>query len=88
MGTHLPGNNVEGLDGSTETLLAKMENLIVAPLPTELQAAETEIKPKLEMMRHLVLHMLEALYQSDIREYIIYATELRVQTDEFAALYL
>ena len=88
VGTHLPGNNVKGLVGSTETLLAKMENLIVAPLPTELEAAENEIKPRLEMMRHLVLHMLEALYQNDIKEYIIYATELRVQTDEFIAMYL
>ncbi len=88
VGTHLPGNNVEGLVGSTETLLAKMENLIVAPLPSGLEAAEDEIKPKLEMARHLVLHMLEALYQNDIKEYIIYATELRVQTDEFLALYL
>ncbi len=88
VGTHLPGNNVEGLVGSTETLLIKMENLIVTPLPTELVAAENKIKPKLEMMRHLALHMLEALYQSNIKEYIIYATELRVQTDEFEALYL
>ena len=88
VGTHLPGNNVKGLVGSTETLLTKMENLIVAPLPTEFEAAEDEIKPKLEMMRHLVLHMLEALYQNNIKEYIIYATELRVQTDEFIALYL
>jgi hypothetical protein len=88
VGTHLPGNNVKGLVGSTETLLAKMENLIVAPLPTELEAAEDEITPRLEMMRHLVLHMLEALYQNDIKEYIIYATELRVQTDEFIAMYL
>lgn len=87
VGTHLPDNNVEGLVGSTETLLAKMENLIVAPLPTELEAAEDQIKPKLEMMRHLVLHMLEALYQSNIKEYIIYATELKTQTNEFESLY-
>jgi len=86
--THLPNNNVEGLVGSTETLLAKMETLIEAPLPLDLREQEAVIRPKLEMMRQLVLHMLESLYQSNIKEHIIYATELKTLSDEFTALYI
>jgi hypothetical protein len=53
-----------------------------------LKEQEAEILPRLEMLRQLALHMLQSLYQNDINEYIIYATELKTQSDEFAALYL
>jgi len=86
--SHFPENNVKGLVGSTETLLAKMETLIGAELPPDLQESKAEIQPKLEMMRQLVLHMLESLYKNNLKEYAIYATELKTQCDEFAALYI
>ena len=86
--THLPDLNIEGLVGSTETLRMKMEHLITAPLPEALIPNEDKIRSTLESLRHLVLHMLQAMYQDDIKMYIIYATELKTQSDEFISLNL
>lgn len=86
--THLPDRNMEGLVGSTETLRTKMEHLVAAPLPETLIENENKIRPTLETLRHLVLHMLQAMYQNDIKEYIIYATELKTQAEEFIAVNL
>ncbi|MDH3889995.1 MAG: hypothetical protein OEV49_02840 [candidate division Zixibacteria bacterium] len=85
---HLPDRNIEGLVASTETLRTKMEHLIAAELPEALEADEEKLRPALEMLWHLVLHMLQAMYQDDIHEYIIYATELKTQADEFIWLNL
>lgn len=86
--THLPSRNKVGLVGSTETLRIKMEHLITAPLPDVLTENENRIRSTLEALRHLVLHMLQAMYQDDIKMYIIYATELKTQSDEFISLNL
>lgn len=86
--THLPSRNKVGLVGSTETLRMKMEHLITAPLPEVLIENEDRIRLTLETLRHLVLHMLQAMYQNDIKMYIIYATELKTQSDEFMSVNL
>lgn len=85
---HLPDRNIEGLVGSTETLRTKMDHLMTSPLPEALANNEEWIRSTLESLRHLVLHMLQAMYQNDIKMYIIYATELKTQSDEFMSLNL
>ena len=85
---HLPNRNIEALVASTETLRTKMEHLITAPLPEALTPNEGRIRPTLETLRHLALHMLQAMYQNDIEMYIIYTTELKTQADEFSSMNL
>lgn len=67
--THLPSKNMDGLVGSTETLLIKAEYLSAETIPTELGEFSDEVMTMHEDVRKLSSLLSKQLASDDIVEY-------------------
>ena len=89
METHLPENNVEGIVGSTETLVARFVVLAdTTTIPDELKERQTEILAEIAAMKKLVLQMKESCDKNDMKHYKEHATELDAKLKGFFEKYI
>jgi hypothetical protein len=85
---HLPKNNIEGVTGSTETLLAKSENLNKETIPDELKEKEKEILANFDDMKKVIAEMKKCCDNKDMDSYKKNAEKLNQQLEKFIARYL
>lgn len=89
METHLPKNNMEGILGSTNTLLSRFESLTdTTTIPDELQEKKKEIRTEVAAMKKLVLQMKECCDKNDMEQYKEHATELNAKLKGFFEKYI
>ena len=89
METHLPENNVEGIVGSTETLVARFVVLAdTTSIPDELKERQKEILAEIAAMKKLVLQMKESCDKKDMKSYKVHATELDTKLKGFFEKYI
>jgi|WetSurMetagenome_2_1015567.scaffolds.fasta_scaffold227576_2 hypothetical protein len=85
---HLPANNAEGITGSTETLVLKLQGLTEKSLPAELQEKKAEILPIFAGWTKLAAQMKESLDKKDMTGYKKLADDLSGQVAGFTEKYL
>lgn len=89
METHLPKNNMEGIVGSTETLVARFVVLAdTTTIPDELKERQKEILAEIAAMKKLVLQMKESCDKKDMENYKKHATELDAKLKGFFEKYI
>jgi len=89
METYLPKNNMEGIIGSTDTLLAKFESLTdTTTIPDELQEKKKEILAEIAAMKKLAWQMQECYSKNDMEHYKEHATELDKKLKDFFEKYI
>jgi len=86
--THLPQNNMEGLVGSTETLVAKAEYLTKETIPDDLAAKSDEILGYFDKIRSLAGELKSALDDDKMDVYREQAAALQTLVKEFIASYI
>ena len=89
METHLPKKNMEGIVGSTETLVARFVVLAdTTSIPDELKERQKEILAEIAAMKKLVLQMKESCDKKDMKSYKEHATELDTKLKGFFEKYI
>ena len=89
METHLPKNNMEGIVGSTETLLAKFDGLAdTTTIPDELKGKQTDILTEIAAMKKLAQQMKECCDKNDMEQYKEHAVELDKKLKGFFEKYI
>jgi len=88
LNTHLPKNNLAGLDGSTETLVAKAKNLTTSTLPASLRDKEKLIVPEFQAIQALAGQIQGCWTKKDMTKYRALAEELNGKLIAFDKAYL
>jgi hypothetical protein len=89
METHLPKNNMEGIVGSTETLMARFVVLAdTTTIPDELKERQAEILAEIAAMKKLVLQMKGSCDKKDMENYKKHAKELDAKLKGFNEKYI
>ena len=89
METHLPKNNMEGILGSTNTLLSRFESLTdTTTIPDELQEKKKEILTEIAAMKKLAQQMKECCDKNDMEQYKEHAVELDTKLKGFFEKYI
>ena len=88
LNTHMPKNNTEGINGSTETLVVKAKNLTAGTLPASLRDQEKAILPEFEAIQLLAGRMQECVTRNDMTKYKPLAEELKAKLAAFEVAYL
>jgi len=86
--THLPADNTEGIIGSTETLVTKLDALTEATLPEELRGQEKDIVVSFDAMRTVAAKMKMCCDKNDMDGYREYVTALDGQIRTFIKKYI
>jgi hypothetical protein len=86
---HLPADNMEGIIGSTETLLAKIDALTdTTAIPDELKDKQAEIMDEITAMKKLAQRMKECCDKKDMDEYKQHTATLNKKLQEFFEKYI
>jgi hypothetical protein len=89
METHLPKNNMEGILGSTNTLLSRFESLTdTTTIPDELQEKKKEIRTEIAAMKKLAQQMKECCDKNDMEHYKEHVRELDTKLKSFFEKYI
>lgn len=88
METHLPQNNMEGIVGSTETLVAKAEGLTEESIPEDLAEKKEEITVELQAIRDLATKIKECCDKQDMENYKLHLEQLNARINEFHTRYI
>lgn len=87
--THLPKNNLEGIFGSTETLVAKFVILSdTTTIPDDLKEKQTDILTEIAAMKELAQQMKESCDKKDMERYKEHATKLDTKLKGFFKKYI
>ncbi|MFQ6007858.1 MAG: hypothetical protein ACE5K8_02800, partial [Candidatus Zixiibacteriota bacterium] len=87
--THLPKNNMEGIIGSTETLLSRFDVLAdTTSIPDVLKEKQKEILAEIAVMKKLVRQMKVSCDKNDMKGYKEHATTLDKKLKEFFERYI
>lgn len=86
--THLPNDSMEGIVGSTETLVAKIECLSKETIPEELSEKEKEIMADIAVMKRLITQMKEYCDKNDMDNYKARAESLNEKVNDFIKKYI
>ncbi len=87
--THLPKNNMEGIVGSTETLLSRFDVLTdTTTIPDALKEKQTEIMAEIAMMKMLARQLKECCDENDMKCYQEHATTLDKRLKDFFEKYI
>lgn len=86
--SHLPADNIDGIKGTTETLVAKINNLTEETIPEELLEKKAEILAKFAEMKKLVAKLQECCVKDDTAGIKKTAIELSKKIDSFALTYI
>ena len=88
MESHLPGKNMEGIAGSTETLLRKCELLNQASIPPELFEQKDEILERVDGFRKVIMMMQECCKNENMDDYKKHVETLSTQLMQFVEEYI
>jgi len=86
--THLPRKNMDGLVGSTETLVTKAKYLTKETIPPELEDIEDKVLAMHEAIRKLASLLPDQLASGDLTEYQKTLTELQQVINGFQSKYM
>ncbi len=85
---HLPNNNMDGIIGSTETLLMKLKHLTPETIPNELKEYEPEITQSFKNMLMLTILMQKCCNEKDMESYKNHMGNLEKIMGDFIIKYL
>lgn len=85
---HIPANNMEGITGSTETLVSKLAALNEETVPAEIKDQASALAKEFQAMNLLAQKMKTSCDQKDMAAYKQQATELNAQLKAAADTYL
>ncbi len=85
---HIPKNNMEGIIGSTETLVEKASHLNEKTLPEELQEHKKAVLSDLSTIKAITKKMKECCDKKEMDEYKKHLTELQKKVDAFMESYI
>ncbi|MFH1374222.1 MAG: hypothetical protein ABII79_10540 [bacterium] len=89
VGTHMPKDNLEGIVGSTETLLNRFSVLAdTASVPVELKDHQAEIMRAVAVMKKLAMQMKECCDKKDMETYKSHAAILDEVVKKFYEKYI
>jgi hypothetical protein len=87
--THLPKNNMEGIVGSTETLMAKIDMLTdTSTIPVELKRMQTDILAEVTGMKKIAQKMKECCDKKDMKGYKEHTSKLDEKLKGFFEKYI
>ncbi len=86
--THLPKDNVEGIVGSTETLVAKADNLNEKNIPEELLEHKKGILTEFAVMKELITKMKDCCDKKEMEQYKEHAAALDKAVQAFIENYI
>ncbi len=81
--THLPADNIEGLVGSTETLVRKADAMDAETVPSELSSARDEVVRRQELLKDLSHELSEALTDGDMGAFRTTLSQLQTEVERF-----
>ncbi len=85
---HIPSNNIDGINGTVETLAAKVNGLNEKSIPTELQDNKAEILKDFAEINKIVLLMKECCDKKDMKKLKEHTTKLSLFLDDFVKKYI
>ncbi|MFH2047903.1 MAG: hypothetical protein ABIJ12_00505 [bacterium] len=85
---HLPKNNIEGITGSTETLISKLKGYDSEALPDELKEYKVDIEQSYKDMLALAMLMEKCCKESDMESYKKHITDLDKSLKQFIEKYI
>ena len=85
---HLPKNNEEGINSSTETLVVKSKQLNKETIPEELKDKEKEILVVFDDMKKVIAEIKKCCDEKDMDSYKKNAEKLNGQLEKFISTYL
>ncbi|MEW6050151.1 MAG: hypothetical protein AB1644_03705 [Candidatus Zixiibacteriota bacterium] len=85
---HLPADNTEGITGSTETLVTKVQALTQKSLPESLKTKKGEILPLFTGWGKIAAQLKECCDKKDMTNYKKLVDDLSSQIDGFSEKYL
>lgn len=88
MEQHVPNNNLEGIVGSTETLVIKLANLNEKTIPAELKNQQEALLKEFQAMAQLAQLMKECCDKQDMENYKKHATDLSGKMKMVSETYL
>lgn len=86
--THLPDENMDGLTGSTETLVRKAEGLDAETVPSELSSVRAEVVKRQDRLRTLSHELSRALAEDDMAAFKSTLSVLEGEVQKFIADFL
>jgi hypothetical protein len=86
--THLPKDNMEGITGSTETLMSKIDSLSEKTIPEELLEHKKEIMVEFATMKDLISKMKECCENKKMDQYKEHAAALEKEINSFIKAYI
>ncbi|MDF1543756.1 MAG: hypothetical protein P1R58_01495 [bacterium] len=86
--SHLPTKNMDGILGSTKTLVARMERLNEETIPEELTDVKEGVLKDIEMVKATVAKLKECCDKEDLVKMSAYADELNRLLLKFATDYI
>lgn len=87
-GSHIPNDNMEGIVGTSETLVEKVEKLTEETIPDELQDQKEDILSVFGQFRDMVSKIKEAADKNAMQELKETATALSEKIDSFVKKYI
>lgn len=88
LNTHLPENNRDGIAGSTETLLRKLDGITEKSLPPVLGWSTKDVMAEFSAMRAVAAKMKECCDSGDMESYAVHARDFDEKLKSFVATYM
>lgn len=85
---HIPANNMEGITGSTETLVTKAMALTETSVPEDLKDQQESLMKEFAVVLKLTAQMKDCCDKKDMDNYKKFATELSAKLAEVSETYL
>ena len=85
---HIPNKNMDGIIGSTETLVTKVTALNESTIPAEVKGQQEAMVKELARVYKLAALMKDCCDKKDMENYKIHATELSAKLKEVSETYL
>jgi hypothetical protein len=88
LNTHLPENNRNGIVGSTETLLTRLDGITEESLPSMLGWNTRDVMAEFSAMKGIAAKMKECCDSGDMESYATHAKDFNEKLKSFVATYM
>jgi len=85
---HIPSNNIDGINGTVETLVAKLDGLTAESIPSELNDKKPAMVKEFSKIKKMVAKLQECCDKKDMKKLADHAKELSLFLDEFVKKYI
>ncbi len=85
---HIPTNNIDGINGTVETLIAKLDGLNEKTIPAELDDVKDDMVKEFGEIKKLVALLKECCDKKEMKKLATHANELSTLLDQFVVKFI